>query len=108
DDELDLVTRLVPAKITAADLVDIDVHKMLSSFETHFAVWKTGRSQNIALAVKFLNGLVLRPGETVSFNERVGPRKLERGFQWAPEIVGDELTTGIGGGAPHRSDQQTA
>ena len=26
------------------------------------------------------------------------PRTLERGFTWAPEIQGDEMTTGVGGG----------
>jgi vancomycin resistance protein YoaR len=98
DEAIDLVTRPVKAKITLHDLDDIDVSKVLSRSETRFAPFKTGRSENVRLAVSKLNGVVLRPGDTLSFNERVGPRSIDRGFQLAPEIVGDELTTGVGGG----------
>ncbi len=97
-DELNLVTQPVPAKVTLNDLEDIDVTKVLSAFETKFRTWKKGRSHNVALATERLNGLILRPDQTMSFNERVGPRTVERGFQQAPEIVGDELSMGIGGG----------
>src|SRR5690606_37169269 len=31
-------------------------------------------------------------------NEQVGARTLERGFTWAPVILDDELTPGVGGG----------
>ncbi len=97
-DELNLVTRTVPAEVTLNDLDDIDVTKVLARFETKYRPWKKGRSHNVALATKRLNGLVLRSKQTLSFNKRVGPRTVDRGFQQAPEIVGDELTTGIGGG----------
>ncbi|MEZ4440746.1 MAG: VanW family protein [Polyangiaceae bacterium] len=95
---LPLVSRLVDAEVTLHDLGDIDVSKVLASFETKYQTFKVGRSHNVELAAKRLNGLVLRPRQTVSFNDRVGPRSLEAGFQQAPEIVGDELTVGIGGG----------
>jgi vancomycin resistance protein YoaR len=95
---LALVSRSVEAETTLNDLADIDVSKVLASFETKYRTWKRGRSANVELAAKKLNGLVIRPLQTVSFNERVGPRSREAGFQQAPEIVGDELTVGIGGG----------
>lgn len=95
---LPLVARSVAAEVTIHDLEEIDVAKMLSSFETRFRTYKKGRSHNVRLATSLLNGQLIRPRRTVSFNERVGPRTLERGFQYAPEIVGDELTVGVGGG----------
>lgn len=98
DGAVNLITKVVVARVTSNDLEDIDVSKLLSGFETRFRVYKRGRSENVALATSRLNGLVIRAGEVVSFNERVGPRTLERGFKLAPEIVGDELTTGVGGG----------
>ncbi len=98
EDPLLLVTRPVTAKVTLHDLDDIDVTKVLATFDTKFSVWKTGRSANVRLAAQLLNGVVIGPGRVISFNERVGPRTVERGFQQAPEIVGDELTVGIGGG----------
>ncbi len=96
--ELSLVTQSVSAKVTLNDLEDIDVSKVLASFETRYQIFKRGRSRNVELAASKLNGLLLRPGLIVSFNKRVGARTLENGFQKAPEIVGDELTIGIGGG----------
>jgi vancomycin resistance protein YoaR len=97
-DNLLLVTKPIEAEVTLHDLDDIDISKVLATFETKFHPWKKGRSANVRHAATFLNGLVIRKGQTISFNERVGPRTTDRGFQKAPEIVGDELTIGIGGG----------
>lgn len=95
-----LVIEPTSAKVTLADLGDIDPSKVLSAHETTFATYGTGvgRSQNIRNAASKIDGLVIAPGQVFSFNERVGPRTLENGFAYAPEIQGDELTTGVGGG----------
>lgn len=99
-DLVDIVTRPIEARVKVADLVDVDISKVLSSFETTFHTWGSGRGRaaNIRQAASYLTGTILLPGDTLSFNERVGPRTLERGFAHAPEIQGDELTTGVGGG----------
>ncbi len=90
----------IRAGVTLDDLAKVEVEKVLSSFETTFTTWGTGagRAVNIANAARRLDGLVLQPGESLSFNEVVGERSLERGFTYAPEIVGDELEMGVGGG----------
>jgi vancomycin resistance protein YoaR len=93
-----LETRDTPATVTVADLADLDVEKVLAKQETRFSPWEKGRSINVALAASKIDGLVLRPHQVMSFNDHVGPRTVEAGFQQAPEIVGDELTVGIGGG----------
>lgn len=95
-----LVTRRLPAKVTALDLAAVDVTRVVSSFETTFATFGTGvgRSVNIHNAAKKIDGVVLMPGDVFSFNDRVGPRTRDNGFTLAPEIQGDELTDGIGGG----------
>ncbi|MSP26027.1 MAG: vancomycin resistance protein [Myxococcales bacterium] len=97
-DELELVTRAVPARVSSKDLEFIAVEKVLAIFETKYQVHKVGRSVNVELAAKKLDGLVLVPDGVMSFNDRVGPRTRAAGFQEAPEIQGDELTIGIGGG----------
>ncbi len=97
-EKLSLVTEPIAAKITLNDLADIDVSKTLASFETRYQIFKRGRSRNVELAASKLDGLLLPPGLIISFNGRVGARTPENGFQKAPEIVGDELTIGIGGG----------
>lgn len=95
-----VATRELRATITASDLAAVDVSKVMSAYETTFATWGTGfgRSANIRAAARWLDGTLIAPGATVSFNDVVGARTLARGFTFAPEIVGDELETGIGGG----------
>ena len=95
-----LVTRRVPAKVTASDLATVDVTRVVSSFETSFSLLGSGagRSVNIHNAARKIDGVVLMPGDVFSFNDRVGPRTRENGFTLAPEIQGDELTDGVGGG----------
>jgi vancomycin resistance protein YoaR len=46
----------------------------------------------------YVDGTIVRPGETFSFNERVGPRTAERGFLEGQMIVGSLLLPSIGGG----------
>lgn len=100
EEVVDLVTRPIEAKVSLDDLIAVDISKTVASYETKFKLWGSGRgrSKNIRAAAEFLDGTILAPGETLSFNDRVGARTLERGFTWAPEIQGDEMTTGVGGG----------
>jgi vancomycin resistance protein YoaR len=84
--------------VTVASLAQVDVTRVLSSYETDFSKKPRSRIPNIALAARFLNGVVVGPGEVLSFNRTVGPRTEERGFRNAPVIVADELEQGLGGG----------
>lgn len=56
------------------------------------------RARNVELAAKVLDGALLKPGEVLSFNERVGERSQARGFMQAPVIAGGEIRMGQGGG----------
>jgi vancomycin resistance protein YoaR len=78
----------------------IDVHEVVAKFETRFGYLggQAGRAQNVTRAASGMNGVVLMPGEVVSFNENVGARSLENGFAHAPEIYKGEMREGIGGG----------
>jgi vancomycin resistance protein YoaR len=78
----------------------IDVSTVVSRFETRFGYTgdQEGRAQNIHRAAEQIDGVVLMPGEVVSFNANVGPRSVENGFAEAPEIYKGELRPGIGGG----------
>lgn len=93
-----IATQPVAARVTSASLAAVDVSKVLSSFETKFGGTGHGRAVNIERAANNLNGFVVAPGQTVSFNQIVGPRTLERGFVSAPVIRDDELEPGLGGG----------
>lgn len=54
---------------------------------------------NIRKGLSPFNGMEVKPGETVDFNEVVGPRTEERGWQKGTEYVGDGTTKeDFGGG----------
>lgn len=57
------------------------------------------RNQNLALAIRAIDGKTLSPGEEFSFNETVGPRTAEKGYK---EAIGydehGEKKATIGGG----------
>lgn len=56
------------------------------------------RNTNLTLACQALNGVVLQPGETLSYNATVGERTAEAGYQDAPAYSGTELVDSLGGG----------
>ena len=46
-----------------------------------------GRCKNIEIATSAINGTIVMPGEIFSFNDVVGPRTIERGYQKAGTYV---------------------
>ncbi|HYQ05306.1 MAG TPA: VanW family protein [Polyangiaceae bacterium] len=96
--QIPIVTRAIAPQITGDTMLDVDVSRVLSSFETDFTHHAGPRAINIATAARYLNGSVIGAGETFSFNRSVGSRTVERGFTEAPQIVADELEPGVGGG----------
>ncbi len=97
---IDLAMSPKRAKVTLADLANVDVTRTVAAHETTFHTWGVGvgRTANITRAAGLIDGVIIPAGGAISFNELVGPRTLGRGFALAPEIQGDELTTGVGGG----------
>ena len=56
------------------------------------------RHENIRIAAKSIDGIILGPGEEFSFNRTVGQRTPDRGFKEAPAYVGGVLKDQFGGG----------
>ena len=71
---------------------------LLSSYTTYFDEKNEARSHNIRLAASKIHGTVVQNGEIFSFNERVGQRTAERGFERAAIIENGEFVEGVGGG----------
>lgn len=71
---------------------------VMGTFSTNYSTSAPGRCNNIEIATKALNGTIVLPGETFSFNDVVGPRTVERGYQEAGTYVGNKVEPGIGGG----------
>jgi vancomycin resistance protein YoaR len=73
------------------------IERRLSSYTTLYA-GTPDRITNLQLGVSLLNGALVAPGATFSFNDRVGERTIERGFRPAPVIIKDEYDEAVGGG----------
>src|SRR5204862_1627658 len=53
---------------------------------------------NVQLVSHLVDGHIIAPGATFSFNQTTGDRSADKGFREAPVIINGELQTGLGGG----------
>ena len=95
-EEVALATREYGPAITEEMLKERT--QLLASFSTKFDASNLSRTHNIRLAVKKLAGATIAPHAEFSFNERVGERTAENGFQESVVIFDGEFVKGVGGG----------
>ena len=70
----------------------------LSTFTTRYDASDTDRTTNLVLACQKLNGKVIMPGETFSYNETLGPRTAAAGYKNAKIYESGQVVDGLGGG----------
>ncbi len=71
---------------------------LLGEFSTRYSVSDRDRTTNLRLAANKVNGTVLMPGETFSYNTVVGERTIAAGYKEAPIYVSGQVVDGLGGG----------
>lgn len=103
DGKLDSDTNVSASVVTAKADVTADMLKninaKISTFSTNYgSISSAARANNVVVATKSINGILLKPGETFSFNGIVGERTEARGYQAAPVIIGNKVESGLGGG----------
>ncbi|MCR4442031.1 MAG: VanW family protein [Peptococcaceae bacterium] len=86
-----------PAKLQS-DLEAYGITGLVSKHSTQFNTARLNRTHNIQLAAKALDYCFVFPGQVFSFNEVVGPRTKESGYDEADIILQNELVPDIGGG----------
>lgn len=82
--------------VTAADLGKIST--LLGSFRTSYGSSSANRRHNVEKSAAYINGTILGPGETFSYNDTVGPRTSRRGWRMAHQYQDGRVVDGIGGG----------
>lgn len=95
------VRRLAAPAPTLRDRQSARFDEVVAAHETRYvgSGELEGRARNIYLAARFLDGAVIEPRGSLSFNQVVGERSFERGFAPAIELTrGGRRTEGIGGG----------
>ena len=84
-------------KRTTADAAAMGITGTVSSYETIYG-GVPNRIHNVQLVAKLVNGKLIAPGATFSFNQATGARTAADGFLEAPVIINGEVQTGLGGG----------
>ncbi|KAB2972574.1 hypothetical protein F8R89_11280 [Streptomyces sp. SS1-1] len=93
----EIATRVSEPQVTRANVERLGLRERMSSFTVNFEP-APYRTRNIGRAVELINGSVVMPGETWSFNRRVGERTPENGFVDGIMIYDDEFRKAPGGG----------
>lgn len=75
-----------------------NIKEVVTEFSTTFSSGNRPRSSNIELATLKFEGVVLMPGDTVSYNETVGRRTAKNGFKVAGVYRNGRHDFDIGGG----------
>jgi vancomycin resistance protein YoaR len=85
-----------PARSTAQAQA-MGITGTVAAYETFYG-GDPNRIHNVQLVAHLVDGALIAPGATFSFNGTTGERTAAKGFLEAPVIVHGELETGLGGG----------
>ena len=94
---------VIPLKITKPDITTDEIGSegfpdLLGTYKTYYNSSNKDRTTNLRLASNKIDGTVLMPGETFSYNKVVGERTIAAGYKEAPIYAGGKVVDGIGGG----------
>jgi vancomycin resistance protein YoaR len=92
-----LVAETTHAERTTKDAEKMHISGLVASYETFYG-GEANRIHNVQLVAHLIDGHVIAPGATFSFNDATGARTEDKGFKEAPVIINGELKTGLGGG----------
>ncbi len=86
------------ADLTTGEAKALGIREQVSTFTTDMGASSANRIWNVHLLGDYLDGTIVEPGDTFSYNKEIGPRTAERGFREGQMIWGGVLIPSIGGG----------
>lgn len=94
---------IIPLKITIPDKTLVDLGEeafpdKLATYTTRYDPTNLNRSNNISISAKKINGTIILPGETFSYNQIVGERTISEGYKEAGAYAGGKVVQDVGGG----------
>lgn len=95
---LNLPIAVTPPVVKTADVNNLGIKELVGQGVSYFQGSITNRIHNIQLASSRLNGLLIPPGETFSFNQRLGEVSQSTGYKEAYIIKEGRTILGDGGG----------
>ena len=94
---------VIPLKITVPDKTLSDLGEEafpdeLGTYTTRYDPTNKNRSNNLEISAKKINGTIIMPGETFSYNQTVGERTIAEGYKEAGAYAGGRVVQDVGGG----------
>lgn len=96
--EYEIPLNITIPKVTTSSIGTEAFPDLISSFTTKYDASNTQRTKNLKLAADKINGTVLMPEETFSYNKVVGERTIEKGYKEAAGYVSGKVAQTLGGG----------
>lgn len=93
-----LTMKVIEPELTTAEAEGMGIKERISTFTTTYSSSNRPRVNNIHTLADALDGVLVAPGAAFSFNDAVGPRTADKGYQEAGTIVNGELVPTLGGG----------
>ena len=93
-----LKTTVAEPDITTEEAREMGVKERISRYTTTYSSGNRPRVNNIHLLGDSLDGQLIAPGDSFSFNGAIGERTAAKGYQEAGAIVNGKLVPQLGGG----------
>lgn len=93
-----LTIAIIPPAITTNQANLFGIKERIGVGYSEFSGSIAGRIHNVALAASRLNGILIKPGEVLSFNDTIGDISAATGYQSAYIIKEGRTVLGDGGG----------
>ena len=97
-DTYEIPLKINKAKIKTEDLGNKIFNDTLSKYTTIYDAGNYSRGTNIAIAARTINGTIILPGETFSYNGVLGNTTKEKGYQLGGAYVNGKVVPAYGGG----------
>lgn len=97
-DEYEIKLTITKPKVTVKQIGSEAFPDRLSNFTTRYDASLKDRTTNLVIACQKINGKVIMPGETFSYNKALGKRTAAAGYKNAAVYENGQVVDGIGGG----------
>lgn len=96
EESIEVPVEVTKPRITKDMLSKID--GVIGSFTTSYTSSDADRSANVEIAAKTVNGTILMPGDTFSYNNTLGERTTDKGYRDGAAYIGNKVVMVTGGG----------
>lgn len=97
-EEYKIPLKITVPKVKVENLGEKAFPDLLATYTTRYDPTNKNRSNNLTIAANKINGTILMPGETFSYNKVVGARTIEAGYKEAGAYAGGKVVQDVGGG----------